>query len=453
MSHKILLADDDESLRRVMEFRLRQDGYDVSSAADGVQAWRALEAERFDLLISDMRMPELDGLDLMSRALKLQPRIKVILITAYATVQQAVEAVKLGAFDYITKPFEQEELGVVIKKALDFERLESENMELRRRLESIATGSNIVGTSRAIRRVIELVEKVAPTDAIILITGDTGTGKEVVARAIHGRSPRASHDFIPVNCAAFPRELIESELFGHVKGAFTGAIKDKKGKFRIADGGTIFLDEIGDLAVELQAKILRVVQDKVVEPIGSEKSFSVDTRVIAATNTDLRARVQAGTFREDLFYRLNVVPILVPPLRDRKEDIPLFLRHFAGKLSPETPVLFAPELVKRLSEHGWPGNVRELENVVERMMVLRSSSRLEVEDLPPELFGAAAPGWTPDTTAEQSLPEFEKKLILRALAKSAWNKSLAARVLGIPRHVLLYRMKKHGIPFRPHTPS
>jgi two-component system NtrC family response regulator len=445
MAFKILVADDDESFRRVLEFGLKQQGYEVKTAADGEQALEQLKSERFDLLLSDMKMPGLSGLELLMRALELDRDLKVILITAYATVQQAVEAVKLGAFDYLTKPFEKEELAVTIQKALEFKRLETENVELRNRLEGANYVRSIIGTSAAIKNVLNLLGKVAPTDATVLITGESGTGKEIIARAIHKSSLRSAREFVPVNCAAIPKELVESELFGHVKGAFTGAIRDKKGKFQIADGGTIFLDEVGDLGLGLQAKILRTLQERVVEPVGSEKSTPVDVRIVAATNADLRRKVADGTFREDLFYRLNVIPIFMPPLRERKEDIPLFLAHFAEQFAPGQNVEFSPELVRHLLSHDWPGNVRELENLVERLIIMRRSNVVDDSGWPDDL-AAVTSGKSPACErAPQSLHEAEKELILRALEKSGWNKSEAARILEVPRHVLLYRMKTYGL--------
>jgi DNA-binding NtrC family response regulator len=445
MAFRILVADDDESLRRVMEFSLRREGYEVETVADGARALELLKSEKFDLLLSDMRMPGLDGLELLTRALELDSEIKVILITAFATVQQAVEAVKLGAFDYLTKPFEKEELSVTIQKALQFKRLETENVELRSRLDGADYVKGIIGASVAIKEVLSLVSKVAPTDATVLVTGESGTGKELIARAIHKKSSRSTREFVPVNCAAIPKELVESELFGHVRGAFTGAIRDKKGKFQIADNGTIFLDEIGELGLGLQAKILRALQERVVEPVGSEKPVPVDVRIVAATNTDLKRRVAEGTFREDLFYRLNVIPIFIPPLRERKEDIPLFLRHFAEKLAPGKNLEFSAELVERLMAYEWPGNVRELENLVERMIVMRRSLVLDESNLPEDFGRIILRKDSTETQAPMSLHEVEKELILRTLEKSRWNKSEAARVLQVPRHVLLYRIKRYGI--------
>jgi two-component system NtrC family response regulator len=451
MAFKILVADDDESLRRVMEFNLKQEGYDVKAVADGAQALERLKNERFDLLLSDMKMPGLSGLELLMRALELDREIKVILITAYATVQQAVEAVKLGAFDYVTKPFEKEELSVTIQKALQFKHLEAENIELRSRLDGADYVKGIIGTSAAIKNVLSLLDKVAPTDATVLITGESGTGKEIIARAIHKKSLRSGREFVPVNCAAIPKELVESELFGHVRGAFTGAIRDKKGKFQIADGGTIFLDEIGDLGLGLQAKILRILQERVVEPVGSEKSIPVDVRIVAATNADLRRKVAEGTFREDLFYRLNVIPISMPPLRERKEDIRLFLAHFAEQFAPGQNIVFSPELVERLMNYGWPGNVRELENLVERMIVMRRSNVVDETSWPESAAPVALRKNPTGEHASLSLHEAEKELILRALEKSGWNKSRAARLLEVPRHVLLYRMKTYGLEKRPES--
>jgi DNA-binding NtrC family response regulator len=451
VAFRILVADDDESLRRVIEFRLRQEGHEVKTVPDGARALELLKSERFDLLLSDMKMPGLDGLELLTLALELDREIKVILITAYATVQQAVEAVKLGAFDYITKPFEQEELSLTIQKALQFKRLETENLELRSRLDGVDYFKGIIGASAAIKEVLNLVSKVAPTDATVLVTGESGTGKELIARAIHKKSSRSTSEFVPVNCAAIPKELVESELFGHVKGAFSGAIRDKKGKFQIADGGTVFLDEIGELGLGLQAKILRALQERVIEPVGSEKPVPVDVRIVAATNTDLKRKVAEGTFREDLFYRLNVIPISIPPLRERKEDIPLFLRHFVEKFAPEQNIGFSPELVERLTSYHWPGNVRELENLVERMIVMRRSPLLDENDLPDDFGSSMLRKDSSEAQEPTSLHEAEKELILRALERSRWNKSEAARILKVPRHVLLYRMKTYGIAKRSET--
>lgn len=443
---RILLADDDSSVRRVLQFKLEKKGFEVSSAADGLQALDALKSNPFDLLLSDIRMPKMDGIELLNEARSVQPNIKVILITAHATVNQAVQAVKLGAFDYITKPFEDEELFVAIEKALQFERLESENKKLRGKLRKAESEKKFIGASKPFRQLKSMIHKIADTDATILVTGESGTGKEVVARSIHQESSRAEKDFIGVNCAAIPKELIESELFGHVKGAFTGAVRDKKGKFELADEGTLLLDEISELAIDLQAKLLRVLQENVIEPVGSETRKPIDVRLIAASNVDLRARVRGGKFREDLYYRLNVVPLQVPSLRERRDDIPLLAREFVRKYGKQNDITLEPKLMDRLVEHDWPGNVRELENLIARMVILKRGSKLTVRDLPDD-FGqfdphaAGASGQRDQVTLEEA----ERNLILEALEKTGWNKTRAAKRLDIPRHVLIYRLKKFGI--------
>lgn len=444
---KILLVDDDSSVRRVLQFKLEKKGFAVETASDGLEALAALKKEPFDLLLSDIRMPRMDGIELLNEAKTAQPNIKVILITAHATVNQAVQAVKLGAFDYITKPFEDDELFVAIEKALQFEKLETENKKLRGRLKRAESDKQLIGASKAFRQLKSMIHKIADTDATILVTGESGTGKEVVARTIHQESSRADKDFIAVNCAAIPKELIESELFGHVKGAFTGAVKDKRGKFELADEGTLLLDEVSELAVDLQAKLLRVLQESVIEPVGAETRKPINVRLIAASNVDLRERVRSGKFRDDLFYRLNVVPLHVPSLRERREDIPLLAREFVRKYSEQNEISIDPALVEALMEHTWPGNVRELENLIARMVILRQSDTLTVDDLPDD-FGKFDPREDVSGDGARSrvtLEEAEKDLIVEALEKTGWNKSKAAKRLDIPRHVLIYRLKKFGI--------
>jgi two-component system NtrC family response regulator len=444
---RILLADDDNSVRRVLEFKLKQRGYEVTSVGDGAEAMRRLGESSFELLISDIRMPGVDGIELLGQAKSLHPDIKVILMTAYAAVSQAVQAVKLGAFDYITKPFEDDELFVTIEKALRFGNLERENRQLRSKLRGVESGQKMLGASRPFKDMMSTVRRIAPTDATVLLTGESGSGKELVAKTLHALSPRQDRNFIAVNCAAIPSDLLESELFGHVKGAFTGAVRDKRGKFELADGGTLLLDEIVELATPLQAKLLRVLQESVVEPVGAEKPREADVRLIAATNVSLEERVADGTFRDDLYYRLNVVPIRVPSLRERTEDIALLAGEFLRRLSKGADLSIDAGLMDRLISYHWPGNVRELQNLIERMVLLRRSDTLSVTDLP-EDFGTFDPrrgGAVEGDGAPLTFHDAERKLVFGALRKCSWNKSKAAKLLKIPRHVLLYRIKKYGL--------
>lgn len=445
---RILLADDDQSLRRVIQFKLEQNGYEVTAVKDGASALVELQSTDFDLLLSDIKMPGMDGIELLERARNQQPKLKVILITAHATVSQAVQAVKLGAFDYITKPFEDEELLVTIEKALEFGKLESENIKLRKKLQRESKAPKLIGVSAAFKKMMSVVNKIAETDATVLITGESGTGKELIAKTLHYKSRRSNAELVAINCAAIPRDLLETELFGHVRGSFTGAVKDKKGKFELASGGTLFLDEVGEMAVELQAKLLRALQERVIEPIGSERPVEVDVRVIGATNINLRERVTNGSFREDLFYRLNVIPIRIPSLRERRDDIPILIQEFMRKSSPNDEVILSAKLMDELMRYSWPGNVRELENLVERMIVLRRGKNLTPKDLP-EDFGSFDP--RRDRETEEKRPEHltfreaELSLVRDALERCGWNRTKAAKYLNVPRHVLIYRMKKYGI--------
>jgi len=448
MAVKVLFADDDDALRRVIQFKLRRKGFDVTAAADGQAALDELSESRYDVLLSDMKMPKLNGIELLERAKKVQPDLEVILITAFADVSQAVQAVKLGAFDYLTKPFDDDELFVAIEKALKFRNLEDENKQLREELRGRDDFKHIVGVSRSYKELMRTVEKIAPYDATVLLTGESGTGKEVIARQIHRLSPRLTKKYVAVNCAAIPRDLIESELFGHVKGAFTGAVRDKRGKFELADGGTIMLDEIGELETELQVKLLRVLQERVIEPVGSEKKIDIDVRVIAATNVDLKKSIDNRTFREDLYYRLNVIPLHVPSLRERREDIPLLIREFLRKHSHDKPVGIEDDLVEVLSNYSWPGNIRELENLIGRMVILRGEDTLTVNDLPDD-FDVSEPSVEPEHTNLQperlTYHEATRNIIVDALNNCGWNRSKAAKYLKMPRHVLIYRMKKYDI--------
>lgn len=445
MKTKILVVDDDPALRRIIEYKLTQHGYAVSVAADGDEAVALLRGTKFDLVLSDMKMPGLSGIELLNQAKKIQPEIAVILMTAFAAIPQAVQAIKLGAFDYFTKPFEDDQLLLAVQKAVRFKSLEAENRELKEQLKAASPKPAMIGVSAPFKAMLAMVEKAAPTEATVLISGESGTGKELVARTIHRLSPRGDKEFVAINCAAIPRELIESELFGHVRGAFTGAIKDKKGKFELAEGGTILLDEISELPYDLQAKLLRVLQERVIEPVGSERRVEIDIRLLAATNVNLSERVSRSLFREDLFYRLNVIPIRVPSLRERADDIPLLIREFLNRFAPGESVEVDETLMATLKSHSWPGNIRELENLIERMVILRISNLLSQSALPADFGSLKRRADNAPVGEHLTFHEAEKNLVLGALEKFAWNKAGAARYLKIPRHILIYRMKKYGL--------
>jgi two-component system NtrC family response regulator len=443
---KILLVDDDESLLRVLEHQLLKEEYTVTACADSSRALDEFEQGQYDVVVSDIQMPGLSGLDLLKVVKQKSEETVVILITAYGTIRDAVEAVRMGAADYLTKPFEKEELLLVITRSLKTKDLERENVELRSQLTERFSFDGMIGRSAKLDEVFRLVSKVAPKDTTVLILGESGTGKELLARAIHYASRRAKEPFVTVNCSAIPENLVESELFGHVRGAFTGAIRDKKGRFEAADGGTIFLDEIGDLRPELQGKLLRVLQEMEFERVGSNQTLKADVRVIAATNKDIAAAVGRGEFRDDLYYRLSVVPIVVPPLRDRKDDIPLLVDHFLKKFSKEKGVGISQQALESLTEYDWPGNVRELENVIERAVVLSDGARIGWKDLPDFVKSGRTKSSSPESPhGDVSLVEVERAAIVSALEKTGWNQTRAARLLKVPRHVLIYRMKKMGI--------
>ncbi len=442
----ILVVEDDESQRRIIEYNLRQKGYEITSVDSAEKALAVLEKSEFYLLVSDMKLPGMSGIEFMKKAKEMRPELPVVFITAFGTIEKAVEAMRLGAYDYITKPFDRDEFLLTIEKAVEFQRLKDENLKLRSELESQRAFADMVGGSRAMQEIFTTIEKVAASDATVLITGESGTGKELVARAIHRASARSQNSMVTVNCAAIPKDLLESELFGHVSGAFTGAVKNKMGKFVAADGSTIFLDEIGDLHPELQAKLLRVLQERIVEPVGSNESISIDIRVIAATNQDLATRVRDNSFREDLFYRLNVIPIHIPPLRERPDDIPLLVVHFLKRLGEGSPAQIDKRAMELLCRHTWPGNVRELENVLKRAMIFKKDEKIRPSDLPLEILRAGGHEGNGSLANNHSaLSDSEIKLITEALKGAGWNQSKAAARLGIPRHVLIYRMKKYGI--------
>jgi len=446
MQTEILIIDDDTSLRRVLEFNLQEAGYKVTAAASGEEGLRVFAEIMPALVITDMKMPNIDGMQVIKSIKEQSPATPVIMITAFGSVDMAVNAMKSGAYDYITKPFNRDELRFTVAKALEFSTLSAENQRLKTELANKDDFSTIIGNSTVMAKVFQVVSKVADTEASVLITGESGTGKELVARSIHNRSSRKNNPFIAINCAAIPHDLLESELFGHVKGAFTGAVRDKVGKFVQADCGTLFLDEVGELPVALQPKLLRALQERVVEPVGGTREIRLDVRVVAATNLEMDKAIADGTFREDLYYRLAVIPLHLPPLRQRQEDIALLLKHFCKRHHAEQ-VRFDKEAMTALKKYHWPGNVRELENLVERLLIMRSNDVITLADLPDKILN---PGMADNNIINlppggYSLEQLEKEVVTQALQQNNWNQTAAARFLQIPRHTLIYRMEKYSI--------
>jgi two-component system NtrC family response regulator len=448
---RILVVDDDESLRRVTQVQLEEAGYQVCAAPDGQCALSILQESPQNLVLTDLKMPGLSGLDLLKRIRAEHPETIVVLLTAYGTIETAVEAMKAGAYDYITKPVHPEELILVVDRALEHSHLLEEVRTLRSSLDQKYGFENMIGRSPAFLAVLDRASRAARTTSTVLIRGETGTGKELLARAIHFNSPRKSKPFVTINCGAIPKDLLESELFGHRKGSFTGAITHKIGKVETAEGGTLFLDEIGELPLELQVKLLRLIQEGEIEKVGAPAATTVDLRIVAATNRDLKAMVEDGAFREDLYYRLAVIPLELPPLRERPEDIPEFVQHFflKNKNKHERPdLVLPPSLLPCFSNYRWPGNVRELENVIERLVVLCRGNQITLDDLPDFLRREPAPAEVLQFDLPPqgiSLESVEKELLLRALKKFNWNQTHAARYLDISRRTLIYRMEKHGL--------
>jgi two-component system response regulator AtoC len=449
---RVLVADDELNMRRVLEAMLRREGYEVITAANGQEALGGMTAG-VHTVITDLKMPVLDGMALLKKLSVDYPDVPVVMITAHGSVENAVEAVKLGAFDYLEKPFEQEQIRQVVAKAMNTYSLARQNA--RPEEPSVRGRFRLVGQSPAIKQIYAIVEKVAHTPSTVLITGESGTGKELIARALHENSSRHGGPFIKINCAAIPKTLMESELFGYEKGAFTGAVGAKPGRFELAHGGTLFLDEIGEIPVEMQVKLLRVLQESEFERVGGIKTIKVDVRLVTATNRDLLQDIAAGSFREDLYYRLNVVPIHIPPLRDRHEDIPLLVEHFLAKFNDRLKKQIgsvSADAVSRMVSYHWPGNIRELENMMERTMLFCERAEIQVADLPPEIGGlpAAAAGPSP---AGASLKEavraeterVERELIQKALDETGGNVTQAARKLKISRKSLQTKMKELGL--------
>ncbi|MDX2154796.1 MAG: sigma-54 dependent transcriptional regulator [Bryobacteraceae bacterium] len=450
MRARILIVEDEEKLRRVLQLQLQSAGYDTDLAGSAEEALRY--SDRADLVLTDLRLPTLDGLELLALLRRQDATVPVIVMTAFGTIENAVEAMKCGAADFLLKPFSLDHLTAVVEKALEVRALRSENRELREELGRRYEWDNIIGRSRAMQEIFATIARVAATRATVLLCGESGVGKDLIARAIHYHSPRRGRPMVKINCTSIPENLMESELFGYEKGAFTGANTTKPGKFEQADTGTVFLDEIGDVPPSIQVKLLRILQEREFERLGSNKTRQIDVRVIAATNADLRAALEEGRFREDLYYRLNVMPINIPPLRERKEDIPFLAEHFVQKLAPEIGCAvegISEAAVAKLLTYYWPGNVRELENVIERSLVLCSTRCLEPPDIrldsTPKARSAALssdPLFLPEGL---TLDEFEQSIIREALRRANGNKSQAARLLGLTRNALRYRLTQMGL--------
>jgi DNA-binding NtrC family response regulator len=443
----ILLVDDEPSARATMALLLKKRGHRVSEAAEVATAIKTLTDNSFEIIVTDLRMPDGDGLDVLRAAKAHCPDADVILLTAYAGWESAKEAIQLGAFDYFEKGREPDELLHRIDRAVEDKALRRENENLRSQVRERFGLPGLVATSPQMREVLDLVGRVAPTDATVLIRGESGTGKEVIAKALHHASRRSSGRFVAINCGALPETLLESEMFGHVKGAFTGAGANKKGLFEEADGGTVFLDEIGEMTPSLQVALLRALQSGEIRPVGSTQSLTVDARVVAATNRDLEPMIRQGAFREDLFYRLNVIPIELPPLRERREDIPLLAELFLGRFAERQGrvLRLSAGAMECLFRYSWPGNVRELENAMERTAILARAETIEPGDLPPHVGAGLVPGPAPTLETEQTLAEAERAHILRILERYGWNHSRAAEALGIGRTTLWRKLKDYGI--------
>ncbi len=457
-TQRILVVDDEISLRTALFRALDQKGYQVITASSKSEAFKMCQADRpFDLALIDLKLPDGDGLELMTELKSVHPHTTFIVLTGFATIEVAVEATRKGAYHFVTKPFNLEEVLNIVQKILSHKNLENENQQLRAVLERQYKFDNIIGKSEKVLDVLSMVERVAECESTVLITGESGTGKELIAKAIHFNSNRAKAPFIPINCGAIPSELLESELFGHMKGSFTGATQNRVGRFELAEGGTLFFDEIGDMSPSLQVKLLRVLQDRKFEPVGSTKTISSNVRIIAATNIDLEKAVAEGKFREDLFYRLNVIPIKMPALRERAGDISILIHHFIKKFNANTKNMISgitPSALDLLNIYPWPGNIRELENLVERLSIIKGSGIIDVLDLP-EKYRASDLGAIADTSRihipesgmdfNTAVDNYENSLILQALEKTGWNRNQAALLLRLNRTTLVEKIKKKGL--------
>jgi len=454
---RILVVEDDGSMRQFLSILLSREGHEVTLADSGEEGLRRLEEQEFDLVLTDLRLGEVDGLQVLARARRLARETQVVVLTAFATTETAVSAMKAGAYDYVMKPFRVDALQEVIKKALEKRELLLENQALRRQIDRRYGVGNLIGNSPAIRKVYDLIEKVARTRSNVLVAGESGTGKELVAKAIHYNSPRGDQPLVTLNCGAIPESLIESELFGHVRGSFTGAFANKRGFFEEADNSTLFLDEIGELSLALQVKLLRVLQERKIKPVGGTKEKEVDVRLICATNRDLEEEVRQGRFREDLYYRINVIGIQIPPLRERLEDVPALAVHFIDRFARENgrpPLEITPRVLSALGRYAYPGNVRELENILERAVALSSEGVIDLELLPEAVVSSTAVSGQclqsleiPDEgiDLEAIVGELEQDLLLKALRRARGVRKEAARLLGITFRSIRYRLDKYGI--------
>ena len=447
MKPRILLIDDDPSLRRVTEYNLSSAGFTVLSAASGREGLALFQQHSPDLVITDVQLGDLDGLQILAAVKKDSPLTPVLVITAFGSIELAVRAMQEGAFTFLAKPFDREALRLSCRKALEMRELYEQKQQLRGEVNRLTGTEGMETANPAMAALLDTAKRAANSEATVLIAGESGTGKEVLARLIHQHSPRAQGSMVAVNCAAIPENLLESELFGHVKGAFTGAVSSRKGRFQSAAGGTLFLDEIGELRLDLQAKLLRAIQERVVAPVGAEQPEAVDVRLIAASNRDLYAAIGQGTFREDLYYRLGVILLHLPPLRERREDIPGLVAHFLLKVGAPAGVRFSVGALAKLKSHHWPGNIRELQNIVERAVILRKGLRIEAAELQLAAAhqSASANGLLEIPDEGLSLEAVEQELIKKAMLKANGNRSEAARLLRIPRHVLIYRLEKFKI--------
>ena len=469
LSH-IVVVDDDDAIRHLLYEILNDEGYQVSVFPDGISGVQAVKDAPIQIMITDLKMPGIDGFETISQVAQVDPKIVTIVITGHGTIDDAVRAMKVGAFDFITKPFKADAVKVVVKKALEFQRLRQENHLLRRAVRDQYQLDKLVGTSEGMRSVLDFVEKVSNSDSTVLIQGESGTGKELIARMLHFNSPRRDRPLVPVNCGAIPENLLESELFGHEKGAFTGAVSARQGRFEMAHGGTIFLDEIGELPFPLQVKLLRVLQERSFERVGGMKTITVDVRVVAATNQDLEAAVEAKRFRNDLFYRLNVIPVTIPPLRERRSDIPLLVDSFVQRFNQAKHTAIrgiAPDALAHLIRYQWPGNIRELENLVERVVVLKKEGEIETSDFPDKILqslgGDGGCRQEPVKLSDaginlvKELEQYENHLILVALRQANGITSKAAQLLQMNRTTLVEKLKRKGLdaklPIPDHSPQ